>query len=232
MRISEIFYSVQGEGGLTGVPSVFVRTSGCNLRCDWCDTPYASWSPEGPEISLAEIVEAVSQYSARHVVITGGEPMVAKEIRELIALFQEQGTHVTVETAGTVSPDGLTVDLASLSPKLANSNPSLEKAGDAWVKRHEQTRHQPDVLRAWIESSRDYQLEFVISSEADLIEAQSVVTSIGIPILPEKILLMPEGVSMEVMRTRYPLLIQACLSHGYRLSPRLHIELFGNKRGT
>ena len=232
MRISEIFYSVQGEGGLTGVPSVFVRTSGCNLRCGWCDTPYASWSPEGPEMSLGQIVEAVSQYSSRHVVITGGEPMVAKEIRELIALFQEQGTHVTVETAGTVYPDGLTVDLASLSPKLANSTPSLEKAGAAWVQRHEQTRLQPDVLRSWIESSRDYQLKFVISSEADLIEAQSVVASLGIPILPEKILLMPEGTSMEVMRTRYPLLIEACLNQGYRLSPRLHIELFGNKRGT
>jgi len=232
MRISEIFYSIQGEGSLTGVPSVFVRTSGCNLRCDWCDTPYASWSPEGPEISLSKIVEAVSQYSARHVVITGGEPMVAKEIRELITLFQEQGKHVTVETAGTIDPDGVTVDLVSLSPKLANSTPSLEKAGAAWVQRHEQTRLQPDVLRAWIESSRDYQLKFVISSEADLIEAQSVVASIGIPILPEKILLMPEGISVEVMRTRYTLLINACLNHGYRLSPRLHIELFGNKRGT
>lgn len=232
MRISEIFYSVQGEGALTGVPSVFVRTSGCNLRCDWCDTPYASWSPEGLEMSLGEILKTVLQHSARHVVITGGEPMVAKEIHELIALFQKQGKHVTVETAGTVDPGGLTVELVSLSPKLANSTPSLEIAGAAWVQRHEQTRLQPDVLRAWIESSRDYQLKFVISSEADLIEAQNVVANLGIPILPEKILLMPEGVSMEVMRTRYPLLIKACLNHGYRLSPRLHIELFGNKRGT
>jgi 7-carboxy-7-deazaguanine synthase len=165
-------------------------------------------------------------------VITGGEPMVAKQIRELIALFQQQGKHVTVETAGTVAPDGLIVELASLSPKLANSIPSVEKAGSVWVQKHEQTRLQPDVLRAWIESSRDYQLKFVISSEADLFEAQRVVASLGIPILPEKVLLMPEGVSMEVMRTRYALLIKACLNHGYRLSPRLHIELFGNKRGT
>jgi 7-carboxy-7-deazaguanine synthase len=232
MRIAEIFYSVQGEGSLTGVPSVFVRTSGCNLRCDWCDTPYASWSPEGSEMSLGEIVQTVSQYSARHVVITGGEPMVAKQIRELVALFQKQEKHVTVETAGTVNPDGLIVELASLSPKLANSIPSVEKAGSVWVQKHEQTRLQPSVLRAWIESSRDYQLKFVISSEADLVEAQSVVASLGIPILPEKVLLMPEGVSMEVMRTRYALLVKACLDHGYRLSPRLHIELFGNKRGT
>jgi 7-carboxy-7-deazaguanine synthase len=233
MRISEIFYSVQGEGSLTGVPSVFVRTSGCNLRCAWCDTPYASWAPEGPEMSLDEICAAVSKHPARHVVITGGEPMIAKGIRDLISqLQQQQRKHITVETAGTVLPEGLKVELASISPKLANSTPSLEKAGAAWVQRHEQTRLQPEVLCSWIETSLDYQLKFVISCEADLVEAQSVISSIGIGVPPEKVLLMPEGTSMEAMRTRYPLLIEACLTYGYRLSPRLHIELFGNKRGT
>jgi 7-carboxy-7-deazaguanine synthase len=126
----------------------------------------------------------------------------------------------------------LKVDLASLSPKLANSTPSLQKAGAAWVQRHEHTRLQPSVLKEWLETSADYQLKFVISTQADLHEAQAIITSIGIAVPPEKILLMPEGTSMEVMRTRYPLLIEACLKHGYRLSPRLHIELFGNKRGT
>jgi 7-carboxy-7-deazaguanine synthase len=232
MRISEIFYSVQGEGSLTGVPSVFVRTSGCNLRCAWCDTPYASWSPEGPEMSLDEISAAVAIHPASHVVITGGEPMIAKGMSELISRLQGQGKHVTVETAGTIPPEGLRVELASLSPKLANSTPSLEKAGAAWIQRHEQTRLQPEVLRAWIEQSVDYQLKFVISSEADLAEAQSVLASIGLVVPPAKVLLMPEGISLEAMRARYPLLIGACLSHGYRLSPRLHIELFGNKRGT
>lgn len=232
MRISEIFYSVQGEGSLTGLPSVFVRSSGCNLRCAWCDTPYASWSPEGPEMSQEEILAEVLQHPAHHVVVTGGEPMVAKGIHELIHTLQEQGKHVTIETAGTVSPASLKVDLASLSPKLANSTPSLQKAGAAWVQRHEQTRLQPSVLKEWLETSADYQLKFVISTEADLHEAQAIITSIGIAVQPEKILLMPEGTSMEVMRTRYPLLIEACLKHGYRLSPRLHIELFGNKRGT
>lgn len=232
MRISEIFYSVQGEGSLTGVPSVFVRTSGCNLRCSWCDTPYASWSPEGPEMSLEQILDEVAKHPTRHVVVTGGEPMIAKGIREFITRLQAQRKHVTIETAGTVPPDGLRVNLASISPKLANSTPTEDKAGAAWVQRHEQTRLQPAVLREWLETSIDYQLKFVISTEADLLEAQSVITSIGIPVPPEKVLLMPEGTSLEAMRTRYPLLIHACLTHGYRLSPRLHIELFGNKRGT
>ncbi len=232
MRISEIFYSVQGEGTLTGVPSVFIRTSGCNLRCTWCDTPYASWSPEGPEMTLESILAEVAKHPARHVVVTGGEPMIAKGIRELITMLQAQRKHVTIETAGTVSPGGLRVDLASLSPKLANSTPGEDKAGAAWVQRHEQTRLQPAVLREWLETALDYQLKFVISGEADLSEARAVVASIGIPVPPEKVLLMPEGISLEAMRSRYPLLVKACLTHGYRLSPRLHIELFGNKRGT
>lgn len=232
MRISEIFYSVQGEGSLIGVPSVFVRTSGCNLRCTWCDTPYASWSPEGLEMSQEEILAEVAKHPARHVVVTGGEPMIAKGIRDFITRLQAQRKHVTIETAGTVPPEGLRVDLASLSPKLSNSTPSVEKAGAAWVQRHEQTRLQPAVLREWLESSLNYQLKFVISNEADLHEARAVISSIRIPVPPEKVLLMPEGISLEAMRTRYPLLINACLTHGYRLSPRLHIELFGNKRGT
>jgi 7-carboxy-7-deazaguanine synthase len=217
---------------LTGVPSVFVRTSGCNLRCSWCDTPYASWTPEGPEMSHEEILNEIAQCPTRYIVVTGGEPMIAKGIREFIAMLRGQGRHVTLETAGTVPPEGCDVDLASLSPKLANSTPSEGKAGVAWVQRHEQTRLQPEVLRAWIESALDYQLKFVISTEADLKEAQDIVAAIGLPIPPEKVLLMPEGTSLEAMRSRYDLLIDACKRHGYRLSPRLHIELFGNKRGT
>ena len=80
MKISELFYSIQGEGKLTGVPSVFVRASGCNLRCTWCDTPYASWEPEGENFSVAQIVERVIAFPARHVVLTGGEPMMMPEI--------------------------------------------------------------------------------------------------------------------------------------------------------
>ena len=76
MKVSEIFYSIQGEGSLAGVPSVFVRVSGCNLRCVWCDTPYTSWNPEGREMSIGEILAQSTSYGASHVVLTGGEPMI------------------------------------------------------------------------------------------------------------------------------------------------------------
>src|SRR5947209_7549513 len=124
MKISEIFFSIQGEGTLVGVPSVFVRTSGCNLRCAWCDTPYASWNPEGEPRTVPQIVSAVEAHpTARHVVLTGGEPMIAKEIRELASAVKATGRHITIETAATVPPDGIACDLASLSPKLLNSAP-------------------------------------------------------------------------------------------------------------
>ena len=183
-------------------------------------------------MSIEEILAEVEQHPTRYVVVTGGEPMIAKGMREFIARLRDLGKHVTVETAGTVMPEGCVVDLASLSPKLANSTPSEEKAGAAWVQRHEQTRLQPEVLLAWMEMSGDYQLKFVISTEADLDEAHAIVESIGCVVPPEKVLLMPEGTTLEAMRARYDLLIDACKRHGHRLSPRFHIELFGNKRGT
>src|SRR2546430_7022976 len=80
MKISELFYSIQGEGKLVGMPSVFVRASGCNLRCTWCDTPYASWQPEGSETSIAQILEQAAAYPANHIVLTGGEPMIMPDI--------------------------------------------------------------------------------------------------------------------------------------------------------
>jgi 7-carboxy-7-deazaguanine synthase len=229
MLISEIFYSVQGEGTLAGTPSVFVRTSGCNLRCRWCDTPYASWKPEGTEMSMGQILEAVQVHPTRFVVVTGGEPMIAKEMPALLAALRAAGKHITIETAGTVPPSGVPCDLASISPKLGNSTPG-EEAG-AWADKHERTRLQPAVLAEWC-THYAVQLKFVISTQADLIEASEVVTSIGVAIPPEQVLLMPEGISAEALRSRNVLIIEACKAHGYRYSPRLHIDLFGNKRGT
>ena len=148
--ISEIFYSIQGEGELTGVPSVFVRTSGCNLRCSWCDTKYASWKPEGDQIDIDQILTEVRKFPAKHCVVTGGEPMVAKGIHELMAALRQEGYHLTIETAATVSPGGIECDLASLSPKLSNSSPDPGEVGDGWAEKHEELRLQPDIIREWI----------------------------------------------------------------------------------
>ena len=231
MLISEIFYSVQGEGTLVGVPSVFVRTSGCNLRCGWCDTPYASWKPEGDEMTVEAILAAVEAFPTRFVVVTGGEPMVAKEMAILLSKLREAGKHITIETAGTVAPEGVACDLASISPKLAHSTPDEARAGKAWVEKHERLRLQPEVLRAWC-SNYDFQLKFVVASEADVSEVQTVIESIGLEIAPERILLMPEGITQEALKARQAWLVEVCKRTGWRYSPRLHIDLFGNKRGT
>jgi 7-carboxy-7-deazaguanine synthase len=231
MRISEIFHSIQGEGELTGVPSVFVRTSGCNLRCSWCDTPYASWNPEGEEMTVDAIVDRVLSCSCAHVVLTGGEPMIAKGIHELAASLKKAGMHITIETAGTVAPDGIACDLASLSPKLANSTPSLDLAGPSWVERHEKTRLQPEILRQWIDSY-PFQLKFVVSDNQQLAEIRHLLVSLDRSIPACKTLLMPEGITMEALGSRRDWLIESCQQHGFRFCQRLHIDLFGNTRGT
>ena len=106
---------------LAGVPSVFLRTSGCNLRCTWCDTPYTSWKPEGDDQPLDAILADVRRHSATHVVVTGGEPMIQEDIVVLTRrLNKELDLHITIETAGTVYQP-VTCDLMSISPKLANS---------------------------------------------------------------------------------------------------------------
>ena len=230
MLISEIFYSLQGEGELTGVPSVFVRTSGCNLRCNWCDTPYASWQPEGDNLSIEQILAEIQRHPARHVVLTGGEPMIAKEIHTLAAEIKRLGHHLTIETAATVAPDGIACDLASLSPKLRNSLPD-DRLPPAWLERHDQTRFQPAVWRAWVEHA-PYQFKFVIAAPEDLQEMESLLAQVGGSIPRHKILLMPEATSLERLRERAAWLSEQCKVRGYRYAHRLHIELYGNKRGT
>jgi len=231
MLISEIFHSLQGEGELTGVPSLFIRTSGCNLRCAWCDTPYASWNPEGEARSIPALLEAVAAHPAtRHVVLTGGEPMIARDVAELAAGIRATGRHLTIETAATIPPAGIGCDLASLSPKLLNSAPDpIEHA--AWRKRHEATRWQPDVVRAWIDQY-PYQFKFVVSRPADLEEMESMLAALRRDIPRHKVLLMPEATSPEQMRRHAAWLGELCKTRGYRYGHRLHLELYGHRRGT
>lgn len=231
MLISEIFYSLQGEGVLTGVPSVFVRASGCNLRCNWCDTPYASWNPEGEMRTIPQIVaEIQSHRAARHVVLTGGEPMIAKDIRLLADAIKQLGHHITIETAATVAPSGIACDLASLSPKLLNSAPD-ERLSATWRKKHEQLRWQPNVVREWIDVYR-YQFKFVVAQPADVDELEGMLASLQREIPRDRVLLMPEGTTLDAIRERSGWLGELCKQRGYRYAHRLHIELYGNKRGT
>jgi 7-carboxy-7-deazaguanine synthase len=223
LKIAELFYSLQGEGALIGVPSVFIRTSGCNLRCAWCDTPYTSWQPEGAELSLDQIVDEVRAHPARHAVITGGEPMIAPDIVALTERLHRLGLHITVETAGTVFQP-VACDLMSISPKLANSTPS-----GPWAAQHDRLRLQPQPLRDLM-NRYPYQLKFVIANPADLAEVREFL--IAFPQAREHVILMPEGIEPDLLRQRGAWLSELCKQEGFRFSPRLHIDLWGNQRGV
>ena len=228
MKISEIFHSIQGEGALVGVPSVFVRTSGCNLRCAWCDTPYTSWQPEGEERSVGSIVDEVSSYRASHVVITGGEPMIAPQIEELTEeLTRRLAQHITIETAGTVDAH-VCCDLMSISPKLANSTPHTRDNG-RWADQHERLRYQPEILRRLIQFY-PYQLKFVIAEPNDLKQVNAIISDIGAS--RSRVVLMPEGVDAATLAERGRWLADIAKREGFRITPRLHIDLWGNRRGV
>ena len=228
MRISEIFHSLQGEGILAGVPSVFVRTSGCNLRCWYCDTPYTSWAPEGVEMSVAAVAEAVLRHRTRHVVVTGGEPLLAPDLPELLARLADAGRHITVETAATVFRP-IHCDLASLSPKLSNSAPR-DREGGRFLAMHEAARWRPDVIREFLKH-HECQIKFVVDAPSDMEEIDGMLAELP-PIPADRILLMPQGVTREELASRSAWLATLCLDRGWRFCPRLHIDLYGHTRGT
>ena len=229
MRISETFYSLQGEGKLLGVPSVFVRASGCNLRCVWCDTPYASWDPEGDDWSVDKIVADVVRHPAKHVVLTGGEPAIMPDILPLARALKDRGYHLTIETAATVFKD-LPIDLASLSPKLSNSTPT-EREGGRFAEMHDRQRLRPDVIQQFIDSASDFQLKFVVANEKDLGEIHDLLGQLK-NWKPSDVQLMPEGIDAATLASRAGWINEICLREGYRYCPRLHVQLYGNKRGT
>jgi 7-carboxy-7-deazaguanine synthase len=228
MRVAEIFFSIQGEGVLTGVPSAFVRTSGCNLRCRWCDSGYTSWAPEGEGLPVSEVLARLSEFPTRYAVVTGGEPLLAPDVTELCAGLRERGYHITIETAATVFKP-VACDLISLSPKLSSSTPH-QREGGRFALRHDSLRRRPDVIRAFLGRS-DYQIKFVIDRPEDLGEVLDLLAELP-PVDPAKVLLMPQGVTREELAQRGPWVAELCKRHGFRYCPRLHIELYGNRRGT
>ena len=232
LLISETFVSLQGEGKLTGVPSWFVRVSGCNLRCGWCDTPYASWDPEGGKRAIAALVDEAAASGVGHAVVTGGEPMIFPGVEALCAGLRTVGMHVTIETAGTVFRD-VACDLMSISPKLANSTPAAGDVRDplgVWRERHEARRLNVDALQQLIDRYPDRQLKFVVSGPGDLAEIEGLLGGLT-GWVPADVQLMPEGMSVpDPGRVSWG--VEACGARGWRYCHRLHVELFGDRRGT
>ncbi len=231
LPIAETFVSIQGEGKLTGVPSWFVRVAGCNLRCSWCDTPYASWEPKGEQRTIEDLLDEVNASGIRHAVLTGGEPMIFEAITALSRGLAGMGVHVTIETAGTVHRP-VHCDLLSLSPKLANSTPVDDPRDPtgALAVRHEQKRLNFNALNALLADHPQRQVKFVVASVADLPEIDAILERLS-GVAPQDVLLMPEGVTSPDPAA-LGWLVETCVARGWRYCHRLHIELFGNRRGT
>ena len=237
MRIAELFRSLQGEGRLTGTPSVFIRLSGCNLRCRYCDTPFASSQPEGDDLSVCRILELAAEHGCRHAVITGGEPMLFADLVPLSVELKRIGFHITIETAGTLDLP-VSCDLMSISPKLKNSTPLvLETPGVdehrqriAIARRHDRARHAPDVIRRLV---RDYayQMKFVVDNVEDCREVESYLCE-----FPEidraNVMLMPQGTEQNSLEEKARWLGPYCEKNGLTFCPRRQIEWFGGTRGT
>ncbi len=250
LPINELFESLQGEGTLAGVPSIFIRTSGCNLRCWFCDSYHTSWEPTHAWMCLDEIIKAVSEFNAGHVVLTGGEPLIHEESFTLIERLSAAGYHITVETNGTIAPpEDTPIDLASISPKLASSTPTPERppagsddADDAdesatavWQERHEAARIDTEALSSLIEQF-PFQLKFVLTGREDLPEVESLVERLraesSASIADTDILLMPEGQTRDQLETTRREVADLAIETGYRYTPRLHVDLWNDAPET
>lgn len=241
MLINEIYKCTQGEGDLLGMPSVLVRTNTCNLRCQWgvnkCDTDYTSWTPEkgellDPFLIVARVQKLVEGTGIRHVILSGGEPTIQKDFPELLQLLAARW-HVTVETNGTGYFDIPLLKqhprvLLSISPKLASSVP----VGTEWAARHNALRLNYGTLGALLSDYHSY-LKFVVANESDLAEVRTIhagLVAAGHP--PRQVWLMAEGRTAEEVRAKAPWVLDQCIQHGYRYSPRTHLDIFGPKRRT
>lgn len=224
MFVAETFTSLQGEGLLAGTPSFFIRTSGCNLRCVWCDTPYASWHPEGQRLGVGELVARAAHAGCRHVVLTGGEPLLQRELPELTERLASAGLHITIETAGTLAPE-FACHLLSLSPKTASSDPA-----GTWRERHRIGRTNLEPARVLLARHPEHQLKFVVRGPEDMPEVEAIVGALAVA--RERVLLMPEGRTPAEVRARVGAVALLCLAAGYRFSPRLQMDLFGGGPGV
>ena len=228
MRIAEIYKSIQGEGLLTGRESIFVRASGCNLRCWFCDTKYASWNPVGSDFSVDSIVKQILIHDCKNVVITGGEPMLFSELVPICDQLSANNVHITIETAGTLYLD-VKCNLMSISPKLGNSAPPLDQ-NHKWHARHEKTRHQPDVVMKLIKNY-SYQFKFVIDAPSDVAEVEQYLSEFP-AIDKERVLLMPQATSAKEMDESEIWMKSICDEKGFMYCPRMQISWFGLKQGT
>jgi len=219
VKVSEIFYSIQGEGTLAGQPSVFIRLAGCPLRCRWCDTKYAWDVGAACDHDVSEIVEHIRKQQCSHVVITGGEPFINSRLPELTARIKVPGRHITIETCGIEFVDDLNCDLMSISPHLSNSTPT----DPASAVSHERRRLNLPALNNLI-NRYNYQLKFVVENRDDIDEIKQLLTRLA-GVDQRRVMLMPQATNRDEYLRKVPLVAELCKQTGWRFSPRLQLLL-------
>jgi 7-carboxy-7-deazaguanine synthase len=226
LKVSETFESLQGEGVSAGAPAIFVRLAQCNLHCIWCDTKYTwdferyRYEDEVREQSVAHVAQLVNASASRRLVLTGGEPLLQQRALEEFFARLEPDIVVEVETNGTIAPQPESlwrVNQWNVSAKLSS-------AGDP-----EQFRIRPEILAIFRDSGRAY-LKLVVHRDEDYAEADALVSRLAWP--SERVLLMPEANDREQLRARSFTVAEAARARGFRFSSRLHLELWGGRRGT
>ncbi len=249
MLVNEIFYSIQGEGIHAGKPAVFLRLTGCNLHCWWCDTKY-TWmftraikkhvtkdierlgagrpldlrlynqKKETQNLSSKEILDQIVKYPCKHIVITGGEPLLQlKKITTLVKSLKRSGWFIEIETNGTIHPKNLTrYAQFNVSPKLASSG------------NEKNLREKPGIYKAFTKQNANSYFKFVLSAPGDIQEVCSLATEHKIP--KHKVLLMPQATNKKDLEEKSRWLAALAKSNGFRFSTRLHVALYGNRRGV
>ena len=225
MRVVELFHSIQGEGFLVGVPSVFIRLAGCALRCAWCDTAYAWSETSGTTYTVAQLLDEVSRHRARHVVVTGGEPLIEMDKRprqglhDLVRGLRQRGKHITIETAGLAYVGALECDLMSISPKL-----QMHRASDGPT-----MLENVRTLRRLVDAY-DYQLKFVMENSGDIDTVQHILQELG-HVNTEKVMLMPQARTRQELLAKLTWVVPLCMAHGFSLGQRLQVLLWDGERG-
>lgn len=222
----EIFVSIQGEGVSAGTPCIFIRLALCNLSCSWCDTKYTwdwksyEYNDEVMTLDVNEIKSIVDRFNLKHVVITGGEPLLQQEsLLPLITLLSKDGYSTEIETNGTITPIPplfRMINQWNISPKLRNSGNTHDKNNNL------------KTLSNYCSHSNAY-LKFVIVEQQDVAEAMKIADSTGFS--NDRVILMPEGTNRMDLMNRSKWINEKCALHGLRFSSRLHILLWQGVRG-
>ena len=225
MKISEIFESIQGEGNNAGKPAVFLRIAECNLKCVWCDTKYTwdwknyDYSKEVNEMSIKEVRQSLEQFRIRHLVITGGEPLMQQDDLAELLTFLKPEFYVEVETNGTILPNNALstlVDQWNVSPKTKNSGNPLEMC-------------EVNECYTFFSKKKNCYFKYVVESEDDLIEINQFISKYSLK--KDRVLLMTQAITKEEILAKENNVFTISKKNSLGFSPRLHVMKWGSQRG-